>query len=994
MTRTVLKLLAGLALVLCTAPLGAQTIAGAFLDFDSGGHRATVRDIVFLDDAETLVSISEDKTARIWDWQAGVTLNVLRGQIGPANEGKMLALAAIPGTQLIATGGFFAGPYSGVPFCDIRLFDRQTGKLAAVLGGLDLPVFGLATTADGMVLAGAGQNGVVQLWQRVESDWREGLRLDAGTALRDVGFVMDGAQIVAIGAAGGTRLWSAEGDVIPLSDMAPTAQIALTISPKGRLFATSDADGVIEVRSAGDGALVQRLPPRPFMPGALAFLGGDRLLVTCALRCSDTHRSEIWTIADADLQSTYQGHGPASYAVKVAPNGTAVAVSGGYDHEIHLWDSTTATPIRTLKGAGMGVTAVGIAPDGSTIGWGSETPCPDLNACPDQVAAITGAFPLPTGSSPFVAPRPETQNGAGLDRGRFEVADISLRSGPGEDRRHEHEVLEILQTGQRTALIAQTAETGYYHAGYTLTPEGKQVITAGSDGQMAVYDIDGLFVGAFANVAGHTDDVGSLAVAGAAPRLVSGSSDQTFKLWNVVTRKLIASFFVTSTDWIIWTPQGYYLSSPDGDRMIGWHVNQGRDRAARFVTVRQLRRHLHSPEIVRRAIVSGDPATAARELRGSDDLLAELLSRRPMEYSVRVLEELGGPQETARLEIRVENPDVTAPERFNVIVNDRMVADVTPRGVAGDGGASVQVIEVPVSGGANDILISAQDEQGFVTERGAFLLVNRGKESARGMLYLAVIGIQEFPLLPGACAGGPCDLTYPVADAAEFLRTVAEKSAPMFDRVQVLALASNGALTRNPLSAQSFAEFAPDVQEPDARTIDAELIDFLDLPGPEDTVMLFVAGHGINIDEDYYLLAADSRMQDDTRWKRSSLVDWRRIQEAMDRAVGRRIMVLDTCHAENACNPRLEKEAVDSRIVVFSATAANNTAAEMSQLGHGVFTYAMLEGLRGGAATDDAGVRLFGLADYVSREVVRLTSGRQEPFYHTGSTSNFVLALP
>ena len=69
-------------------------------------------------------------------------------------------------------------------------------------------------------------------------------------------------------------------------------------------------------------------------------------------------------------------------------------------------------------------------------------------------------------------------------------------------------------------------------------------------------------------------------------------------------------------------------------------------------------------------------------------------------------------------------------------------------------------------------------------------------------------------------------------------------------------------------------------------------------------------------------------------------------------------MLLDTCHAANAFNPRLEKDAADARIVVFSATAANSTAAELPELGHGVFTYSVLEGLRGAAKTSGDGVRL------------------------------------
>ena len=81
-------------------------------------------------------------------------------------------------------------------------------------------------------------------------------------------------------------------------------------------------------------------------------------------------------------------------------------------------------------------------------------------------------------------------------------------------------------------------------------------------------------------------------------------------------------------------------------------------------------------------------------------------------------------------------------------------------------------------------------------------------------------------------------------------------------------------------------------------------------------------------------------------------------------------------------------------MVVFSATAANNVAQERKDLGHGIFTYALLAGLRGGADSGGDGVRLLGLADYVYREVIRLSEKRQEPVYHISQTSNFLLARP
>ena len=42
-----------------------------FLDLDTGGHRGMVKDLAFTPDGEYLISASDDKTIRIWDWKAG-----------------------------------------------------------------------------------------------------------------------------------------------------------------------------------------------------------------------------------------------------------------------------------------------------------------------------------------------------------------------------------------------------------------------------------------------------------------------------------------------------------------------------------------------------------------------------------------------------------------------------------------------------------------------------------------------------------------------------------------------------------------------------------------------------------------------------------------------------------------------------------------------------------------------------------------------------------
>jgi uncharacterized caspase-like protein len=106
-------------------------------------------------------------------------------------------------------------------------------------------------------------------------------------------------------------------------------------------------------------------------------------------------------------------------------------------------------------------------------------------------------------------------------------------------------------------------------------------------------------------------------------------------------------------------------------------------------------------------------------------------------------------------------------------------------------------------------------------------------------------------------------------------------------------------------------------------------------------------------------------------------------------------MFVDTCHARGAFSSRLIKDAADANIVVFSATDNATEAQERDDLGHGVFTYALDEGLRGGADIFKRGtVNILELSAYVSAEVRRLTNDEQDPTFNISGAKNFVLARP
>ena len=74
---------------------------------------------------------------------------------------------------------------------------------------------------------------------------------------------------------------------------------------------------------------------------------------------------------------------------------------------------------------------------------------------------------------------------------------------------------------------------------------------------------------------------------------------------------------------------------------------------------------------------------------------------------------------------------------------------------------------------------------------------------------------------------------------------------------------------------------------------------------------------------------------------------------------------------------------------------ATTEAQEDANLGHGIFTYALAEGLNGKADSANKGaVNITALFNFVSNEVDELSKGEQEPTFSAAGVKNFVVAKP
>ncbi|WP_069472360.1 WD40 repeat domain-containing protein [Candidatus Marithrix sp. Canyon 246] len=102
------------------------------------------------------------------------------------------------------------------------------------------------------------------------------------------------------------------------------------------------------------------------------------------------------------------------------------------------------------------------------------------------------------------------------------------------------------------------------------------------NGVLTSYKRDGSKIGDYI---GHTDIIWAVAVSADGRFLLSGSADQTVRLWNVKTQEnLLTLFHASNGEWVAWTNSGHYAASPNGDKMVSWQLNKGVDSAADYVT--------------------------------------------------------------------------------------------------------------------------------------------------------------------------------------------------------------------------------------------------------------------------------------------------------------------------------------------------------------------------------------------------------------------------
>jgi hypothetical protein len=192
----------------------------------------------------------------------------------------------------------------------------------------------------------------------------------------------------------------------------------------------------------------------------------------------------------------------------------------------------------------------------------------------------------------------------------------------------------------------------------------------------------------------------------------------------------------------------------------------------------------------------------------------------------------------------------------------------------------------------------------------------------------------------------------------------------------------------------------PECKGPPLRRIfDQELPAFFSQGRSGDFFALYISGHGLRQQGEYFVVP-----QDGDPGKPGTLVPWSRLRALLTQLpMGRKLVLLDTCHAGAALHGerdrnRLVQQATEyDGLYVVAATAADASAYELNELGNGLFTHVVAQGLEGEAVNaSDQGIYFEGLTLYIAQQVRRLSSAkhlRMEPYVPIlGQDMDFLVA--
>lgn len=971
---------AGAGVKIAQDPIYLVSLATGRIERVLTGHENGIVSLAFSTDGRRLISGSGDQNARIWNVSTGQTEQVLRGHTQPifdvafSPDGRRCVTASDDHTAAI--------------------WDVSSGQRQTVLKGHPNKVHSVAWRPDGLALATGSTDQVIRQWSPDGKSY-QGFDLQREQKVSSLAFTGDSRRLlytsmdferqVVVAAV----VDASNGREISRFTRHTNSVMHGALSRDGTMAATADTVGEVLLWKTVDGTLVHRLASKGQIPALTGWspdgtriawrnrgtkVGGSKTSGTNLFHHSfDVASLEFGPAPDERIVRAQHESGSLSLALGTASTDgrtNSVIVRQG-DRPISTLSFTNPgervncytflSGERVAVGTGFYLRQYEARTGKELVEFvGHDGSLGDVSSSPDRRYLLSASDDMTLRIwNPDTPPRMSTSASAGIGVGLnkvesgFEIYVIADGSPAATDGR--------LKVGDLVTAVDRG--TGQFVETSKLT---SAVVTAHIRGE-----------------------------AGTTLRLKikrKGGPEQTLELRRGIIPDAIMpllSLFFAGQDWIAWTPEGYYAASPGGEKLMGWHVNNGLEQMASFYPASQFRSTLYRPDVIKLLLKTGSVERALEEAdraRGRMTQKTEVADVLPP--IVRITSP--GAAEKKLSGADVEISAVATSRGQHPVTAMRLLIDGRPH----EGKAGVRTISSPKVGDATvswnvslspgkhrlQVLADSSASQGSSDELEVTYLGDTSLDAIElPTLYVLAVGISAYE--------GDLKLDYAAKDAEAIVATFQSKSKPLFRKIEVRTLTDKQATRAEILKGLGWLR-----KEVTQR----------------DFAVFSFSGHGQkDIDGGLYFLPVDA--DPDNLSSTAILAD--QFKLPLTALPGKVIMLLDACHSGGVgtastgrrkgageLTEDLVRDLVtdESGVVMMCSSTGRESSLENNEARQGNFTLAIVEGLSGKADYNkDGHVYLNELDTYVTDRVKELTRGQQHPVTaKPSSIRSFPLAKP
>ena len=863
-----------------------------------------------------VLAAGKDRTARLYQAD-GALIKTLTGHGDTIN-----AAAFSPDGSRIATG------------CDaeqVILWGGAGQQLEKINRHRD-KIKSTAFSPDGLYFASASEDGSIFIWDQNGKSQGKAKPFDFG--VNDIAWSPDSKFLLAGGAAKDAVLLNLDGEIVRRYGGHSSTVRSVAFSPDGLHLLTGGNAQQVRVWST-DSRIVEAFPitsvynaPAALTPDGKAVLIAD-----------ESKTIKLFGLTGKLLQEYKRPNDGSAAFITYAPNGQYLAV-GNYAGQISLWAPDGASLGKPIPAHQRAISSLCFSPDGQQLlsgqtGLGGQ-----------------GATEYAQGSQDIDFSLDPMDRGQPIARWNIAGERIGQLGSSCHLAAYSPDSLLIatdddggLKLWAADGKLRQEWKSGAFDAtisALAFSPDSKKILVGYQNGLAKLWNIDGTLL---QTLTGHSGQVLAAAFSSDGAFAITGSDDNTAKVWDTATGEQVVSLIALDTeDWVAITPRGFFDASPGA--LEGMYYVSGLE----IIALKQLKGRYYKPGLVQKLLglereeVTGAAALdtvslfpeAALDLDG-DQLSITLTPRNGGIGEVKVLVNQREVVADANPERQLKITVGLAPHQGLCLPGQENIVSVVTRNAGG--WLASQPYTIPWKPTA---FVAARGETDNSAPSPAFVSVTDPN------LYILCVGTSKYE-------GQGLSLTFPDKDA-QYMKEALESAGNR------LLKETTGKVQAHLLNTDpAVAEKAPSKEN-----IRASLREIGRQARAEDILVLYFSGHGITFgagdDNTFYYLTKDvvsmdlkdDEMRNNYAISVDTLTEWIKGVKAL-----KQVLIFDACNSGRAVKEissakkslntdqilALDRMKDRTGTYILSGSAANAVSYEASQYGQGLLTFSLLEGM-------------------------------------------------